>query len=84
MFDEFYRRRRSGGITVRADAIGEGLRDGAAANNDLELPAHIGLVEQLDDFGDSPLDDDDPLLSGHLHQVRMELFEIRDLLSVGA
>ncbi len=40
--------------------------------------------EQLDDFGEESLDDDDPLLSTRLHQVRMELFEIRDLLSVAA
>ncbi|MEI8325343.1 MAG: MerR family transcriptional regulator [Betaproteobacteria bacterium] len=40
--------------------------------------------EQLDDFGEERLDDDDPLLSTRLHQVRMELFEIRDLLSVAA
>ncbi len=39
---------------------------------------------QLDDFGDSALDDDDPSVSNKLYQVRLELFEIRDLLSVGA
>ena len=38
---------------------------------------------QLDDFEDSGLDDDDPSISSKLHQVRLELFEIRDLLSVG-
>jgi DNA-binding transcriptional MerR regulator len=40
--------------------------------------------EQLDDFTDAALEDDDPLLSGRLHQVRLELFEIRELLSIGA
>ena len=40
--------------------------------------------EQLDDFSDASMDDDDPLVSGRLHQVRLELFEIRDLLSFGA
>ena len=38
----------------------------------------------LDDFGDSALDDEDPTVSSRLYQVRLELFEIRDLLSVGA
>ena len=37
----------------------------------------------LDDFGDSALDDEDSTVSSRLYQVRLELFEIRDLLSVG-
>jgi DNA-binding transcriptional MerR regulator len=36
----------------------------------------------FEDFVDSGLDDDDPVISSKLHLVRQELFEIRDLLSL--
>ncbi len=41
-----------------------------------------GADATFEDFVDSGLDDDDPVISSKLLQVRQELFEIRDLLSL--
>jgi DNA-binding transcriptional MerR regulator len=48
------------------------------------MDALDGVDAAFDDFVDSALDDDDPVVASKLHQVRQELFEIRDLLSLGA